>query len=355
MPNRRLTQHGFTIVEMMVVLSIILILLGLLVLPLFEQAQRAGWSVTCASNLGQISKATLTWRDDHSSKRKKNLALSAYDWQFELLPYLSDQRNIFDCPETETAKSGGLENYYFLTFEGRESRTPLVPGPWVGKLSTTQIDAAMADGKLSGSRSADNWSVPVYVADGDPYTYWLVYENMQGPTDRDFKDVITKVEINGKKISMSFFRRGNNGGLIFLHDKAIPEVIDKTGPNIRVDWIDTTAEATFTTGRRTGLTQEGPSYEIDSNASAYGMNDAVLDIPLGNQKLLVMDYVTLRASAMLDNWADWTFAGSFAPSFARHPNERVNIAWLDGSVKSAWWGEYDPINFSTAQTYWLID
>ena len=55
-PTRRRSQHGFTLVELLVVIAVIGVLMALL-LPLLGRAQEAARATKCASNISQIYKA----------------------------------------------------------------------------------------------------------------------------------------------------------------------------------------------------------------------------------------------------------------------------------------------------------
>lgn len=57
-------QSGFTLVELLVVIAIIAVLTALL-FPVFTTARQASAASVCASNLRQLSKATLLYTQDH--------------------------------------------------------------------------------------------------------------------------------------------------------------------------------------------------------------------------------------------------------------------------------------------------
>ncbi len=58
------TRHGFTLVELMVVIAIITVLLAIL-MPAVRKARRLAEISVCASNQQQLSRATLTYINDH--------------------------------------------------------------------------------------------------------------------------------------------------------------------------------------------------------------------------------------------------------------------------------------------------
>ncbi|MBI1374392.1 MAG: prepilin-type N-terminal cleavage/methylation domain-containing protein [Phycisphaera sp.] len=66
-PTRRHDNRGFTIVELLVVLSIIVLLLSIL-LPSMRQARETARRAVCAANLHQTGMAHIAWATDHSTR-----------------------------------------------------------------------------------------------------------------------------------------------------------------------------------------------------------------------------------------------------------------------------------------------
>jgi len=100
--------RGFTLVELLVVISIIATLMGLL-LPAVQSAREAGRRNTCSNNLSQLGKAVLNfdlqrefipgWRNPHPNPSLTNAFVS---WPVMLLPNL-ERRDIYTRYETIAA------------------------------------------------------------------------------------------------------------------------------------------------------------------------------------------------------------------------------------------------------------
>jgi prepilin-type N-terminal cleavage/methylation domain-containing protein/prepilin-type processing-associated H-X9-DG protein len=91
-------RHGFTLVELLVVIGIIAILIGIL-LPTLQRARRAGKSAQCLSNLRQLGMAHVMYANDHKG----------------VVVFPQDQTNTVD-PNTfdpEPASAGGQKVFWF--------------------------------------------------------------------------------------------------------------------------------------------------------------------------------------------------------------------------------------------------
>ena len=94
------SRNGFTVVELLVIISIIVLLIALL-LPALGQARTVARRMVCASNLGQMTTATLSYTNDYDSvfPPHRHLALNTgRDW-FNLLEEYGNSPRLSQCPE----------------------------------------------------------------------------------------------------------------------------------------------------------------------------------------------------------------------------------------------------------------
>jgi prepilin-type N-terminal cleavage/methylation domain-containing protein/prepilin-type processing-associated H-X9-DG protein len=95
---RRPRQCGFTLVELLVVITIIGLLVSLL-MPAVQGSRAAGRKAECANHLHQIGVA---YQQCLSKGGTSGRGVDASGWTGTLLPYLESQASTFVCPERGT-------------------------------------------------------------------------------------------------------------------------------------------------------------------------------------------------------------------------------------------------------------
>ena len=100
-------SRAFTLIELLVVIAIIAILAALL-LPSLSRAKAAGQSAACKSNLHQLGVALKIYTDEFQkypvcAAFTSGRGQVASMWDSTLLPYLGNNRGVFDCPANKNA------------------------------------------------------------------------------------------------------------------------------------------------------------------------------------------------------------------------------------------------------------
>ena len=89
--SERKTVRAFTIVELLIVVAMIAILVGLL-LPALNQVMEKGRSITCTSNIRQISLAVITYLDSHDAVFPPTTDSTAKSlFNYYLVPFFSQK------------------------------------------------------------------------------------------------------------------------------------------------------------------------------------------------------------------------------------------------------------------------
>lgn len=108
--DKRFRRHGFTLVELLVVIGIIALLISML-LPALKKAREHAMVVTCLSNERQMMLATLLYVHDNKGffpSVRVVIDPTAPRWAGMIKPYMKND-DIFFCP---VELSGGRQNNY---------------------------------------------------------------------------------------------------------------------------------------------------------------------------------------------------------------------------------------------------
>lgn len=167
------SERGLTLIELIVVLIIIMVLSGIL-LPVLWKVRLAGLKTKCRSNMQQISKALMMYRDDHMNRGKE---LNP-PWLRTLLPVTTPYRQgylgkeeILLCPmDTSYGKEGGKPDNADKQYAELDEYK-LVAGNWVGVPCSYMYEFNMAAECIW----TDGWwttvTLPGNLADADAHKF----------------------------------------------------------------------------------------------------------------------------------------------------------------------------------------
>jgi len=104
MKNKHTTSQGFTLVEVLIVLTIILILAAIL-FPVFNRVRQNTKRASCQSNQKQLFLALHMYVQDSDSKYPPFT-----NWDSKLGPYVKNM-DIFECPSADPAGTKAEKQY----------------------------------------------------------------------------------------------------------------------------------------------------------------------------------------------------------------------------------------------------
>jgi hypothetical protein len=138
----------------MVIIGVIAVLLGLL-LPVLHSARSSGQTVSCLSNLRQISLAFNMYAAEHQQRFPIPADVSKQSWESVLKTYLSS-REAYHC-----VSDGGVFERYGSSYDWRDTGDPLTTAagrsvPEIGRSNVIFAFDALPDwhgrGKINASQ-----------------------------------------------------------------------------------------------------------------------------------------------------------------------------------------------------------
>jgi prepilin-type N-terminal cleavage/methylation domain-containing protein len=151
-------RRGFTLVELLVVLSVISILIALL-LPAVQQARSAAYRTDCANNLKQIGLAMHNYQLTYEALPPARQSDQGPTWSVLILPFL-EQNGLYEqwvegqtyYQQSNTARLSPVKTYFCMA--RRASNTP--PGesisgdvPSNGPANAPNVPGALGDYAVS--------------------------------------------------------------------------------------------------------------------------------------------------------------------------------------------------------------
>jgi len=132
-------SFGFTLVELLVVIGIIAVLIGVL-LPALNKARQQSQSVACLSNMRQLGTALVLFQNEHKGYLPKawfnaratvtqptnafdvqpqdysasdswGYRFPMYGWDYVLLKYVNNSKQVFLCPSDDSPQYRGIADF----------------------------------------------------------------------------------------------------------------------------------------------------------------------------------------------------------------------------------------------------
>ena len=315
-------RSGFTLVELLVVITIIGLLIALL-MPAVNAA-RAPRDAQCKNNLHQIGTAYGNYLEATSSS-----LLGTWGWTSNLLPYLEGQVTTYICPEdTETKPAPPLNQYIFHPIQNTNLFVPLVPGDkstfcWLAQPSDYQ------------NLQPPLTSLPT------PDSYVLILEDLALNTTWD-NSVLVVPQPDG---SLQCKSCGNAWGHGFTH-----ELLGPPGNQVVFDPFEPPSAWTV-----------GGSMKV-----SYGINNRSGAFLKDSNKILMVEYYLPVASVVNPAQTDLTYPtppmtnsnpsyywGHWGASRARHGGgQTMNVLYADGHVEGTTPAAINPSVPLTHDSFW---
>ena len=339
---------GFTLVELLVVITIIGLLIGLL-MPAVQGAREAGRKATCANNLWQIGRA-------HSQFVAKNggsaARMQTASWNTILAPYLQNQSSLYKCPNDKELgpKTADPNGMYF----------------WAKK-SRVNTDRAL-DGSAKYSFKFSNLDGPFTCDSGTPYTGMTWRQAVQAsgyPLQPGSGAYIFAVDDGGDNCEddLYFLIDPANGRAYLFCTPYITDTCAIKTPNGQVVMGYAQGGGAKAMEWRGNWTGQGDWWEMGGvEPASYGMNKCANRFVHDSHKVLVVEYCKLVAdlagvgasdrlyvSDAMKNSRYWTGWGG---GRARHTGT-INVLFADEHIESLAPTAINPLVTGLNQDYWM--
>jgi prepilin-type N-terminal cleavage/methylation domain-containing protein/prepilin-type processing-associated H-X9-DG protein len=311
-------RRAFTLVELLVVITIIGLLVGLM-MPAVQGARESARKTQCGNNLHEIGVAYQSYVGKKAATGGSG-SFAAGSWTDIVMPFLQGQSGLLICPNDKEARESAStsDNIWYIYSGGSMQRqTPLQAGPW-----------------MTIGTPPEQWEQTCGRKRSTPQSYFLVGEDLAYNTPWDIC-LLMDVMDDG---SIHCIYAGDNG-----HSYNY-KLLDTKG-NVKFDpWV------------------KGCDFWVQSSANtSYGCNNRIHRFVGDSQKILLVEYNKSVASVSGAAAPDLTsptpsmrqspYWGGWGGSRARHSG-LMNVLFADSRVETMTPLSINPSIPRTHDEYW---